>query len=136
MMSFRNNKLVNMSWPNETLKLIGRIQEYKGKQTLFERQLPEILQALKDTAIIHSTESSNRIEGIIMSSKRLSSLVQNKVQPQNRSESDIAGYRDVLSTIHISSEYMPLKTGVVLQLHRDLMQYATGAGGKFKINHN
>lgn len=136
MMSFRNNKLETMSWSNETLKLIGRIQEYKGKQALFERQLPEILQALKDTAIIHSAESSNRIEGIIMSSKRLSSLVQNKVQPQTRSESEIAGYRDVLSTIHTSSEYISLKTGVILQLHRDLMQYATGAGGRFKINEN
>ena len=136
MMSFRNQKLESMAWPNESLQLLARIQEYKGKQTLYERQSPEILKALKDTAIIHSTESSNRIEGIVVSSKRLSSIVKGTAQPQNRSEAEVAGYRDVLSTIHTSSNYMSLKASIILQLHRDLMQYATGAGGRFKINDN
>jgi len=36
MMSFRNDKLTNMAWTNETLQLIGKIQEYKGKQELFK----------------------------------------------------------------------------------------------------
>lgn len=132
MVSFRNQKLEKMTWPNETLQLLGRIQEYKGKQALYERQLPEILQALQNVAIIHSTESSNRIEGIVVSAKRLSSIVQKKAQPQNRSESEVAGYRDILSTIHSSAEYMPLKSGIILQMHRDLLKYSSGVGGKWK----
>ncbi len=136
MMSFRNGKLTNMTWSNETLQLIGRIQEYKGKQDLFKRQLPEILDALRDAAIIQSNESSNRLEGIIVETKRLTSIVQKKIQPQTRSEAEVAGYRDVLATIHSSAEYMALKPGVILQLHRDLMQYAGSSGGRFKINDN
>ena len=136
MMSFRNQKIEQMSWPNDTMQLLGRIQEYKGKQTLYERQSPEILKALKDTAIVHSTESSNRIEGIVVSSKRLTSIVKHNAHPQNRSEAEVAGYRDVLSTIHTSAQYMALKSGIILQLHRDLMQYATGSGGKFKVSDN
>lgn len=135
MMSFGNDKLMNMAWPNETLQLIGRIQEFKGKQELFKQQLPEILDALRDAAIIQSTESSNRLEGIVVEAKRLTSIVQKKIQPQTRSESEVAGYRDVLATIHSSAEYMQLKPGVILQLHRDLMKYA-GSGGRFKVNDN
>ena len=130
MMSFRNDKINLMTWPNETLRLIGRIQEFKGKQDLFKQQLPEVLNALKDAAVIQSTESSNRLEGIIVETRRLTSIVQKKIQPQTRSEAEVAGYRDVLATIHTSAPYMNLKPGVILQLHRDLMQY-TGTGGRF-----
>lgn len=135
MMSFRNDKLANMAWTNETLQLIGKIQEFKGKQDLFKQQLPEILDALRDAAVIQSTESSNRLEGIVVETKRLTSIVQKKIQPQTRSESEVAGYRDVLATIHSSAEYITLKPGIILQLHRDLMQYA-GSGGRFKISDN
>ena len=136
MMSFRNDKLTKMRWTNETLRLVGQIQEYKGKQDLFKQQLPEILEALRDASIIQSTESSNRLEGIVINTNRLSSIVQKKVQPQNRSESEVAGYRDVLATVHASAEYMNLKPGLILQMDRDLMQYAGNIGGRFKNNDN
>jgi len=136
MMSFRNDKLKKMRWPNETLRLVGQIQEFKGKQDLFKQQQPEILEALRDAAVIQSTESSNRLEGIVINTNRLSSIVQKKVQPQNRSESEVAGYRDVLATVHASAEYMNLKLGLILQMDRDLMQYAGNTGGRFKNNDN
>lgn len=136
MMSFRNNKLMKMNWPNETLRLVGQIQEFKGKQELFKQQLPEILEALRDAAVIQSTESSNRLEGIVINTNRLSSIVNKKVQPQNRSESEVAGHRDVLSTVHASAEYMNLNPGLILQMDRDLMQYAGNIGGRFKNNDN
>lgn len=136
MMSFRHDKLAKMNWPNETLRLVGQIQEFKGKQDLFKQQQPEVLEALRDAAVIQSTESSNRLEGIVINTKRLSSIVQKKVQPQNRSESEVAGYRDVLATVHASAEYMNLKPGLILQMDRDLMQYAGNIGGRFKNNDN
>lgn len=78
MMSFRNDKLTKMRWPNETLRLVGQIQEFKGKQDLFKQQLPEILEALRDAAVIQSTESSNRLEGIVINTNRLSSICTEK----------------------------------------------------------
>jgi len=45
----------------QTIRLIG---EYKGKQELFKQQAPQVLETLRQAAIIQSTESSNRIEGI------------------------------------------------------------------------
>ncbi len=45
-----------------TLHTIG---EHKGRQELFERQTPEVLDTLRRVALIESSESSNRIEGIV-----------------------------------------------------------------------
>ena len=84
-----------------TIRLIG---EYKGKQELFKEQSPQVLETLQQTAIIQSTESSNRIEGVVAPLPRILALVAQKTTPQNRSEQEIAGYRDVLNTIHANYE--------------------------------
>src|SRR5579875_277549 len=112
-----------------------KIAEYVGKQELFQRQIPQVLDTLRLNAIIQSTESSNRIEGIVISSKRLESLVKSTEEPQNRSEGEIAGYRDVLKMIHGHHEYIDLNPNVILQLHRDLRKYI-GTGGKWKTADN
>jgi hypothetical protein len=49
--------------------------EYKGKQELFKQQAPQVLGTLRQAAVIQSTESSNRIEGITMSLERIKKLV-------------------------------------------------------------
>ncbi|GIM48534.1 cell division protein Fic [Collibacillus ludicampi] len=136
MMSFRNQYLQNLSYTGSTVKLIARIHEYKGKEALFQRQKPEVLEALRQVAIIQSTESSNRIEGITISTNRLERLLKERLAPENRSEAEIAGYREVLDTIHSSYEHIRLTPNVILQLHRDLMELATGAGGRWKLTDN
>lgn len=116
-----------------TIRLIG---EYKGKQELFKEQSPQVLETLQQAAIIQSTESSNRIEGVEAPLQRIKALVAQKTTPMNRSEQEIAGYRDVLNTIHANYERIPFSTGVVLQLHRDLYQFLPGSGGRWKTDDN
>ena len=53
-----------------------------------------------EIAKIQSTEASNKIEGIYTSDERLRALVKDTTRPKTRSEREIAGYRDVLNTIH------------------------------------
>lgn len=132
MMSFRNKYLEKKTWTNNIMQLVSRINEYKGKQDLYKRQKPEILDGLRRTAIIQSVTSSNRIEGIAVPEKRISLIVGEGAKPQNRSESEVAGYRDVLAMIHESYRYMNLTSGLILQLHKDLMKYVTEAGGRWK----
>ncbi|KYC37245.1 cell filamentation protein Fic [Scytonema hofmannii PCC 7110] len=112
-----------------TIRLIG---EYKGKQELFKEQSPQVLETLRQASIIQSTESSNRIEGITVPLERIKELVAEKTTPRDRSEQEIAGYRDVLNTIHSSYAHIPFTPGVVLQLHRDLYQFTVGEGGRWK----
>ena len=99
---------------------------------LYQRQSPQVLETLRQVAMIQSTESSNRIEGVTAPPHRIRSLVQLKSTPRNRSEQEIAGYRDVLSTIHASASDIPFTANVVLQLHRDLYQFLPGRGGYWK----
>lgn len=94
------------------------------------------METLKQIAIIQSTESSNRIEGIATAPQRLQLLMADKVSPRNRSEQEILGYREVLNTIHANYAVMPITPGLVLQLHRDLTQYLPNQGGIWKTTDN
>lgn len=132
MMSFRNGYLQKQTWPNHILQLISRIQEHKGKQALYQRQRPEILDGLQQMAIIQSVESSNRLEGIVVSEKRIHLLVKEKAEPKDRSESEVVGYRDVLDMIHETAPFMRLGPELILQMNKELMKYVTEAGGKWK----
>ena len=61
----------------------------------------------------------------------------NKTTPKGRSEREIAGYRDVLTTIHENYDYIPIKPGMILQLHRDLYRFSNSPiGGSFKNSDN
>lgn len=122
----------------EIVSLLTQIHEYKGEQTLFiEAKNADPLTKLMCIAKIQSTEASNKIEGIYTSDDRLKKIVENKTMPKTRSEKEIAGYRDVLNTIHESYEYIPVKSSMILQLHRDLYKFSgQGIGGKFKTVDN
>lgn len=121
----------------EIMNLVAIIHEHKGKQELFMKGKPEILEAMLKVAMVQSTGSSNRIEGIYTSDKRLRELVAKKVEPLNRDEEEIAGYREVLQTIHENYPYITLSSGVIRQLHRDLYSYhPSSQGGRFKDQDN
>lgn len=121
----------------ELMNLVSAIHEYKGKQELFIEAKPDVLEAMLEIAKIQSTGASNRIEGIHTSEERLVALVKSKAEPQNRSEREIAGYREVLGLIHENYDHMLPRTNVILQLHRDLYHFnPTAVGGKFKNTDN
>lgn len=121
----------------DIVDLIAQIHEYKGQQKLFIEANQDALSELLEIAKIQSTEASNRIEGIITTEDRLKKIVKDKTTPKNRSEREIAGYRDVLNTIHESYDYIPVRPGMILQLHRDLYKFSgSGIGGNFKNSDN
>ena len=121
----------------EIVSYLAQIHEQKGQQNLFMGAEEDALAELLEIAKIQSTEASNRIEGIITTDERLKKIVMNKTTPKNRSEREIAGYRDVLNTIHEHYDYIPIRPGMILQLHRDLYKYSNSAsGGDFKNTDN
>lgn len=115
---------------------IHEIGEYKGKQQLYGQQLPEILNSLQIHAVIESSESSNRLEGIVASRHKINDLVLHNAEPETRSEQEIAGYRDALNLIHASARDMPFSVNVVRQLHSMIHGYLPGGGGAWKIADN
>ena len=93
-------KLTEQLWDSEILSYVAQIHEYKGRQELYIRQKPVELERLVEIAKIQSTESSNKIEGIVTTSSRIRQLCEDKTAPRNRDEREIMGYRDVLNIIH------------------------------------
>lgn len=137
MRDFNYGKLRNIKWDNEVLGLVAQIHEYKGKQTLFLKQKPATLEKLVEIAKIQSTEASNKIEGIVTTAVRIKQLCDQKTTPRNRDEEEISGYRDALSLIHESYEYIPIKSSYILQLHQVLYRYSQrDIGGRFKNTQN
>ena len=121
----------------EIVQMVGSIHEHKGKQELFLEANIDELKTLLEVTLIQSTGASNRIEGIFTSDKRLEELVSQKAEPRNRSEQEIAGYREVLATIHESYEYITPRPTIILQLHRDLYSYSQGnIDGTYKNSDN
>ena len=137
MRSFDYGRLEKKAWATDILNLVGKIHECKGRQELFIRQKPVELDRLIEIAKIQSTEASNKIEGIYTSDERLKKIVRDKTMPKTRSEQEIAGYRDVLVTIHENYDYIPVRPSSILQLHRDLYKYSGGnIGGNYKNSDN
>ncbi len=124
--------LRRLSFGAEQLATIQRLGEARGRQDLFTRRAPEQLQALRQSAVVESTESSSRIEGVTAAPDRVEALVLKSSTPRNRSEQEIAGYRDALQLVHESHENMPFTPNVLLQLHGILYRYLPGEGGRWK----
>ena len=89
----------------DIVSLLLTIREYKGEQNLFIEAQADTLAKLVEVAKIQSTEASNKIEGIYTANERLQELMAEKTAPKTRSEQEIAGYRDVLNTIHGIHDY-------------------------------
>jgi Fic family protein len=130
------NKPIELLTP-EVVGMLTAIHEHKGKQELFVEAHADELTALLEIAKIQSTGSSNRIEGVYTTDQRLKELVKEKSTPRNRSEEEIAGYRDVLAAIHESYEYIYPRQNIILQLHKQLYAFSKNTrGGIYKNSDN
>ena len=121
----------------DIVNLLTTIHEYKGEQNLFIEANADKLTELLEIAKIQSTKSSNKIEGISTTNDRIKQLVLDKTMPKTRDEKEIAGYRDVLNTIHESHDFIPINPNYILQLHGDLYRFTDRKfGGKYKNGNN
>lgn len=121
--------------PETVASLVG-IAEAHGREEVSRRQTPSGLETLRQVALIQSTESSNAIENVRAPRARIEALVAQRTTPQNRSEQEIAGYRDVLGLIHINRTNIPFMPKYVEQLHGSLYRYTgdTTAGHWKKLD--
>ena len=137
MREFNYLKLMELSLPVNIYHTIAKIHEYKGKQELYVKNYPDVLDKMIDVAKIQSTKSSNAIEGIYTNDARLNELMNKKAEPRNRNEEEIAGYRHVLDIIHENYAYIEFNKNDILTLHNQLYSYSyVNYKGKFKTLDN
>ncbi len=118
------------------MRTVRTLGEYRGRAELYRKQMPRVLETLQAASIIQSVESSSRIEGVTAAPKRLREIMAEKTSPRDRSEQEIAGYRDALNAIHANHESMRLAPNLILQLERDLFKYTDTVGGSWKSAQN
>ena len=109
--------------PPETVASLVSIAEARGTTEALTQRNPVALRTLRAVAMVQSTEASNAIENIHAPRVRIEALVAERTMPENRSEQEIAGYRDVLALIHTNRDGIPFEPRFVQQLHGYLYSY-------------
>ena len=136
MRSLDRRFLEQQAIPLEFVGSLRTLGEYRGRQELFFRQTPQVLNALKQVAIIQSTESSNRIEGVIVPGKRIKELLEKKTTPKSRPEAEVVGYRNVLARIHSSFDRYSITAGTILRIHGAMLKQTDLPAGAWKKRDN
>src|SRR5713226_2607599 len=136
MLSLDPAKLAGLAVPMGTSWLLGACMEARGKQDLWIRQKPEVLEVLREQAIIQSAESSNRIEGITVAPNRLRPLVIGRARPRDRSEEELAGYRAALDWIFSRKNRIAITPDVTRRLHALAQGGSSGDAGEWKKRDN
>ena len=136
MRSLEHGYLLEQPISQGLLMAVRTLGEYRGRQELFRKQSPEVMETLKRLAMVQSVESSNRIEGVTVAADRLEPLVAKKTAPRDRSESEVAGYRDALAEIHAKASRMRVSPDLILDLHRRMYARTQEKGGQWKQKDN
>ena len=129
------NYKYNMEIPTGIAWLIGKCMEARGKQDMWLKTRPEVMKSLKEIAMIQSAESSNRIEGVEVDSKRLRPLLAGKVKPMDRPEEEVLGYQKALMEIHKKYSKIDISPETILKLHKLTNGHSWDAG-KWKDKDN
>jgi Fic family protein len=131
MMTFRQLILKPETIPATTAWYIADLAEARGRQELFTKQSPQKLKALREHALIESSVSSNRIEGVNIDQKRVRTVMFGKSLLKDRDEEEVRGYRDALSLIHQKAENLPVSEETILKLH-NMCRGEIWDAGKYK----
>lgn len=135
MLTLREETFDQAALPVSTSWLLADCMEFRGKQDLWSRQRSEVLDALRQQAMIQSVESSNRIEGVTVSPERLAPLALGRVRPRDRSEEELSGYRRALDWIYSRKSAVPVDARTIRHLHA-LSHAGAGDAGEFKSRDN
>jgi len=130
-MTFRQFSAPIAAIPAATGWYLADLGECIGRQDLFTRQSPQKLKALREHALIESAVSSNRIEGVEVDQKRVTTLVFGQPTPKDRDEAELRGYRDALTLIHSQGSSLPLTESTIRQLH-EMCRPEIWDAGKYK----
>ena len=136
MLTLDPSRLAGLPIPMGTGWLLGACMEARGKQDLWIRQKPEVLEVLREQAIIQSAESSNRIEGVTVEANRLRPLVIGRARPRDRSEEEVAGYRAALDWIFARKNPVAVTPDVIRRLHALAQGGSSGDAGEWKKRDN
>ncbi len=110
----------------EILRLIARIDEFKGAWRALGTLAPDRLSALRRIATIESIGSSTRIEGSKLSDRDVERLLSNlSIQSfDSRDEQEVAGYAELMDLVFSAWQDIPFNENHIKQLHQVLLKHS------------
>ena len=125
----------------EILRLIARIDEFKGAWRALGTLAPDRLSALRRVATIESIGSSTRIEGSKLTDREVEKLLSNlAIQSfEIRDEQEVAGNAELMDLVFISWKDIQFNENHVKQLHQILLRHSEKDArhrGQYKTNSN
>jgi Fic family protein len=136
MINLTINRIEHIPIPPSTVWLLGECMRARGMEEMWLRQKPDVLEVLREQAMIQSAESSNRIEGVTVAADRLKPVVLGKSRPMDRPEEELYGYRKALDWIFSRKRPVALSADVIRKLHALAQGGMTGDAGQFKSRNN
>jgi Fic family protein len=108
----------HFSIETSTAWYLNDLGEFRGKQELYTQQSPQRLKALRESAVIESAVSSNRIEGVNVDPSRVRDiLISPRPLFRDRDEEEVRGYRDALTLIHKDARGLANSNETIQRLH-------------------
>ena len=116
----------DFSTNQKVLNLIAKIDLYKGKWNIIERQENIYLKELRKIATIESIGSSTRIEGGTLTDNEIKELLDNVkiTELKTRDEQEVIGYYDTLELIYENYGNIKLTENYIKQLHQNLLRHS------------
>jgi Fic family protein len=108
------------------LNLIAKIDLYKGKWNIIEKQENLYLKELRKIATIESIGSSTRIEGGTLTDNEIETLLKNVkiTELKTRDEQEVIGYYETLEIIYENYGNIKLTENYIKQLHQNLLRHS------------
>jgi Fic family protein len=135
------NPMENVVLSSELIRIIGEIDEFKGRWEALGNLAPDRLSALKRIATIESVGSSTRIEGVKLTDPEIEQLLSgiDIKSFASRDEEEVAGYAELMELIFQSYQEIDLNENNLQQLHGILLKYSkkdTRHKGHYKTHPN
>lgn len=116
-----------------SIRLNAEVHELKGRFDFLREYRPDIVEHRDTEAILESTASSTRLEGIHISDERIGELVSSSASPRNRTEEEVLGFSKLSAKISDDYEHISPAPSFIRNMHRDLYEHTDiPYGGEYR----
>ncbi|MCF7833946.1 MAG: Fic family protein [Candidatus Pacebacteria bacterium] len=121
--------------------LLGEIDAIKGEFKGGLRMTPQAITSLKRSVLVTSAGASTRIEGSKLTNEEVEKIMRGLTFSKfaDRDSQEVQGYLETLQNIFDSYLSLPLREGMLLSLHNELLKYSDKDKlhkGKYKTGEN
>src|SRR3989344_8833906 len=107
--------------------LLSVIDDVKGQFKAGLRMTPQAITSLRRSVLVTSAGSSTRIEGAKLTDKEVEKIMHGIAVSKfaDRDSQEVQGYLETLKNVFDNYKKLPLREGVILSLHKELLKYST-----------